>query len=315
MGKRDLPDIPYLSEKGGNSSLEVKISGDLIEATMTAKPGPSVKHGHKIAVKLYQKEKFIDITWSVDNKNAVPEPEGGWMSLPLKIDNPSYHLARLGGFIDPTKDIVKNTYKDLFCLNGGMSVYNEKGHAVIVTPLDSPLVSIGETGLWKVSKEFSPKKPTVFVNLYNNMWGTNFQQWIGGSWSSTVRICSVDNYNPNTDLMATGHEDRSPLNAAFSAKKNGNLPKIERGIEISPKRSLIITSMKKMEKGGKMLINFWNQTDKSSPATVIFPKKLKVTKAIPCDLRGTVIGKPIKLKENKLKIKVKAFAPYSFILK
>ena len=59
-------------------------------------------------------------------------------------------------------------------------------------PLDSPLVSLGHPGVFEYSKEFTPREPVVFVNLYNNTWGTNFQQWIDRVPQSSVRIWSVE---------------------------------------------------------------------------------------------------------------------------
>ena len=49
-------------------------------------------------------------------------------------------------------------------------------------------MSLGEPGLWRYSQAFQPQKSTVFVNLYNNEWNTNFPEWQDGSWSSRVRL-------------------------------------------------------------------------------------------------------------------------------
>ena len=57
-----------------------------------------------------------------------------------------------------------------------------------ICPIDSPCVSLGEPGLWRYSQAFQPQKPTVFVNLYNNEWNTNFPEWQDGTWSSRVRL-------------------------------------------------------------------------------------------------------------------------------
>jgi len=47
-------------------------------------------------------------------------------------------------------------------------------------PLDSPLFSIGRNAMWDFEPEYRPSGPTLFFNLYNNWWGTNFPQWVSG---------------------------------------------------------------------------------------------------------------------------------------
>ena len=46
--------------------------------------------------------------------------------------------------------------------------------------MDSPLVSLDEPGCWKYSLDFVPKRPSVYVNLFNNQWTTNFRLWNQG---------------------------------------------------------------------------------------------------------------------------------------
>ena len=37
-------------------------------------------------------------------------------------------------------------------------------------------------------RDFVARKPDVFVNLFNNVYSTNFAQWIEGSWPLRVRL-------------------------------------------------------------------------------------------------------------------------------
>ena len=115
-------------------------------------------------------------------------PEAGWICLPFKVDEPQFRLGRLGSIIDPAKDIVAGCNFHLFALNSGMTVTDPGSRGVGLCPLDSPLVSLGEPGGWKYSKEFTPRKPRVFVNLFNNQWTTNFRLWNAGTWTSRVRL-------------------------------------------------------------------------------------------------------------------------------
>jgi len=70
-------------------------------------------------------------------------------------------------------------------------------------PIDSPLVGLGYLGLYRSSRTFQPRKPLVLVNLLANVYGTNFQQWIGGTWSSRVRLWPVGGKGLEADLITT----------------------------------------------------------------------------------------------------------------
>ena len=45
-------------------------------------------------------------------------------------------------------------------------------------------VSLGDTGIYKYLRDYrEPDKAIAYFNLFNNMWGTNFPQWIEGDLS------------------------------------------------------------------------------------------------------------------------------------
>ena len=108
-----------------------------------------------------------------------------------------------------------------------------------ICPIDSPLVSLGRPGAFRYTKEWTPRKPTVFVNLFNNIWGTNFQQWIGGAWICRVRIWSVEGKGAEADLITPAWEARTPCQAAFFDGPPGKLPPMQSGLELSRKGVLV----------------------------------------------------------------------------
>ena len=116
---------------------------------------------------------------SIPSKKPDPWPEAGWLCFPFKVDKPRFQLGRLGSIIDPAKDCRRGSNNEVFCLNSGMTVLDPAGAGAGLCSVTSPLVSLGHPGLFRYTKDFTPREPTVFVNLYNNQWGTNFQQWIG----------------------------------------------------------------------------------------------------------------------------------------
>ena len=137
---------------------------------------------------LYEDRPYVDIRWDIVDKTPDPIPEGGWLCLPFNIDHPQFKLGRLGSIIDPAKDIITGGNRKLLCLNSGMTITGPDGNGVGICPLDSPVVSLGEPGLWKYSDNYVPTKANVYINLYNNMWNTNFPLWQEGSWSSRSHL-------------------------------------------------------------------------------------------------------------------------------
>jgi len=112
----------------------------------------------------------VDVEWQVTDKTADPIPEGGWLCFPFAIEQPQFKLGRLGGPIDPARDIVRGANKDLICLSGGLTITGTGGLAIGLCPVDSPCVSLGEPGLWKYTLDDKARKAAIFVNLYNNEW-------------------------------------------------------------------------------------------------------------------------------------------------
>ena len=46
----------------------------------------------------------------------------------------------------------------------------------------------------------------VFVNLFNNQWGTNFTEWIEGRFSAKVYLWSIDKYS--NDDFSDSHRQK-----------------------------------------------------------------------------------------------------------
>jgi alpha-mannosidase len=240
-------------------------------------------------------------------------PEGGWICLPFAIDQPRFRLARLGSIIDPANDVIDGGNRHLFCLNSGMTVTRPDGFGVGICPLDSPLVSLDEPGLWKFSLHFIPKRARVFVNLYNNQWDTNFPLWQDGSWSSRIRLWVVRaNGDEERNLITPSWEARAPLAAAFADEAGGKLPTESSGLELS-RRGVVVTSFGDDPYSGKTLLRLWEIAGNSGNLTVKLPAGIKAARAIPVNLRGESDGNPIKIKNHSFEIRLDAFAPGSFV--
>ena len=155
---------------------------------LKAAPRGIIPDATQLRVTLYAGKPWLDLEWSIAHKTPDPWPEGGWLCFPLRADKPSFRLARLGSIVDPAQDLVPGSNHEIFCLNGGLLVRGADGGRTGICPVDAQLISLEHRGLWRYSRDFVPHKPDVFVNLFNNVYSTNFAQWSEGSWSSRVRL-------------------------------------------------------------------------------------------------------------------------------
>ena len=125
---------------------------------------------------------------------------------PLAIRDPQFRLGRQNSLVDPTRDLVPGANRHLFGLNTGLVVLDPGGSGVGICPIDHPLVSLDRPGCWQYSLDFTPRKPIVYVNLFNNQFTSNFRLWNEGTWSSRVRIWAIDHYSPEADLVTPSLE-------------------------------------------------------------------------------------------------------------
>ena len=151
-------------------------------------------------------------------------------------------------------------------------------------------MSLDEPGLWKFSLDYQPKKPTAFVNLYNNEWNTNFPEWQDGTWSSRVRLWPTGrNLTRQPALIVPSWEARLPLLAAVADGPAGKLPQAQAGLSVS-RAGVLVTAFGQNPDGAGMLLRLWEQSGDSGVLTVTLPVGFKAKSAQPVDLRSTPVA-------------------------
>jgi hypothetical protein len=256
---------------------------------------------------------YLDLEWSVQDKTPNPIPEGGWLCLPFNLEQPRFELARLGSLIDPVRDIIDGGNRRQLCLNSGMTITGRDGFGVGICPLDSPLVSLDEPGLWKFSMRYTPKRARVLINLYNNEFNTNFPLWQDGSWISRVRLWVVRGGNPEQNLITPSWEARLPLLAAYAEGEGGKLPAKKSGLKVS-RQGVLVTLFGPDAYSDQTLLRVWEQAGNPGSLTVTLPADFAATRAMPVNLRGEPAGDAVRIRNHAFTFKLAAFAPASFRL-
>jgi len=264
-------------------------------------------------VVLYPDQPYLDLEITLHDKPADPVAEAGWLCLPLKIDSPQFRLGRLASIIDPVRDVLPGANRHVFGLNTGLAVIDPQGRGVGICPLDSPLVSLDTPGCWKYTQDFVPRKPVVYVNLFNNQWNTNFRLWNSGTWTSRVRIWPIDRYQPDSSLITPSLEARYPLQSAKAEGPAGSLPIAQAGLELS-RKGVLVTAFGRNPDGPGTLLRLWEYAGGSGQCRVNLPAGLDVGQVQPVTLRGEPVGAPLPVKAGEFTVDLAAFAPASFVI-
>ncbi|MHB8898743.1 MAG: hypothetical protein ACYC6Y_08355, partial [Thermoguttaceae bacterium] len=316
--KPELPrDVPYrAAEPTGSGSPVVEQGRDYraLRFTWSAQEGLPCERLH-YEIRLYDDLPLIDLSLALEGKRPESWPEAAWMCLPLNLENPEFRLSRLGGIVDPKTDILPGGNRHLLWLEHGLAVYGSDGYGVGICPIDAPLVSLGEPGCWKFSRDYLPEKADVLVNLLNNQWNTNFRLWNEGSWRQTVRLWTFDNYDPESSLIRQALEARFTLAASETSGSGsrGGQPAEATGLELS-RRDVLVTSFGIDPQTQKRMLRLWEQAGKDGPCVITLPPGLGVSSAQPCDLRNRPLGDPIAVRDGRFQVEIRHNAPLNLDL-
>jgi len=320
--KEQLPNQQTIRYYGKCNRIEWLSNKSLVRATALCQLNDSSTQQYLVSYTLYEDQPYIEITIGINGKKAIPNPEAGWIAFPFALDKPEYRLLRTGGIVDPQKDLVKGANHDFYFLNTAMSMYDRQGGITLNCP-HTPGISIDSPGIGVYSQTRTLTTGTVLSNLYNNVWGTNFTEWIEGSHSAKFYIWSYKNYDAESAFITPAEETRTPLSAAFCAPtslayadkfdSSVVLPNAQGGLELD-RKGILVTSFDK--KGKVATIRLWEEAGRPGNCTVRLPKNARFQRAYLCDLRGRQLDKKgIPILNSSFSFDIGANQPRTFLLR
>ncbi len=217
------------------------------------------------------------------------------------------------GYTEMARDVLPGANRHVFGLNSGLAIIDPQGRGVGICPLNHPLVSLDTPGCWKYTHDFVPRKPRVYVNLFNNQWNTNFRLWNSGTWISRVRIWPIARYQSESSLITPALEARYPLQAARADGPAGRLPCTRAGLGLS-RKGVLVTALGRHTDGPGTVLRLWECASNSGTCLVHLPTGLDVDDVRPVNLRGEPTGPPIPVKQGAFPVSLTAFAPASFVI-
>ncbi|MCU7552539.1 hypothetical protein OCK74_25700 [Chitinophagaceae bacterium LB-8] len=315
--KPNMPkDVPYSMSSPVDWTLTHTHTSVADVVTLTSRSLPSIAQSISIKFTFPAEQPYMEAEWTITGKNPNTLPEGGWLCFPFKVTQPQYLAGRIGGAMNLATDQITGGNRYLYGINTGTAITAPDHTGMGLCAIDAPLLSFGEPGLWKYDYDYFPKKPTVFVNLYNNMWNTNFPYWTEGSWSERVRIWGIKpEEKPAENLAVKSWEARVPLLAIAASGKGATLPAQQAGISVS-RKGVLVTAFGTDPDGNKgTLLRIWEQAGITSQVDIKLPQNMQLKYATLVNLRGEPTGKKISIRKNTLSVYLHANEPLSFILK
>ena len=289
--------------------------GNALRATVFGKLDNPDSQSYLVTFTLFEDQPYVEMVWGVEGKKPQPLPEAGWLSFTFNLDQPEYRLYRTGGMVDPKAELVKGSNHEFYFLNTSMALFDGQGNGISLNCPSSPGVSIDQPGLFRFSGEKELQTGRVFVNLFNNQWGTNFTEWIEGSFSSRFYIWSFEDFDAEKSLITPSEETRVPLKGVFHDGPAGSLPVTAKGISLN-RKGILVTAFQSGPDEDSMLLRLWEQAGRSGLCEVKLPEGIHFKKAYPVNLRGvSTDGEAIAVSDNAFHVMIRAYQPLSLILK
>ncbi|MGB8455135.1 MAG: DUF5054 domain-containing protein [Anaerocolumna sp.] len=238
-------------------------------------------------------ELFVNL--KLINKQETPYIESGSFLIPFAERAHYYRVNKANAVLNPETEIQEGANHVLYCLENYISAAGDK-HGICVIPKDTPLVSLGDTGIYKYRNAYKPpKEPVIYFNLFNNMWGTNFPQWTGGDLCSRYVLFGFNR-----------EEEAKNLEIAARLKESAELTENSLTEEICrfPEHMQLINA-RKVKKG--IIVRFKDLRGEESLRKLVIGD-YSIT---PVDLNNMAEGESA---QGETTFKVRPYGIYSFLL-
>ena len=197
--------------------------------------------------------------------------------------------------IDPAHDIVRCANHALYCIEDFLCAQSPHDGLCLLSE-DAPLFSIGETGIYTYRKQYEPHAPVLYCNLFNNMWGTNFPQWISGNLDFRFTLFGYTG-SCNSEIY------RRALHLSQGAYVLSAQP-CTVGLTL-PEGAQVISLLPENESSWLLHLRDTALTDRTA---LLGAAGWNIT---PVDLRGTVTGTP---HPNQIEVPMHAYSLHAFRL-
>jgi hypothetical protein len=125
------------------------------------------------------------------------------------MDQPQFRYEIQNGVVNPARDQMPGAGKEWFSVQHWVAA-DQDGVTAALVPVDAPLVTLGDfiRGTWP--REFGRRTGTIFSQVMNNYYFTNYAAGQGGDFMFRYAFTSGGSLEPGY-LSRLGREEMSPL--------------------------------------------------------------------------------------------------------
>jgi alpha-mannosidase len=271
--RKSLPyaDLKITSSYGGRIvGIRTTPFGKILTTEAKAIHTPSVR----TEIFLYDDEKKIELVNRI-TKDPMRAKEGVYIAFPVAAPKPSFQYEVQNGWVNPAQDMLKGAGVEWFSVGHWVKA-SATNWEVAITPVDAPLVTLGDVnrGLWP--EEFTPKSPTIFSYIFNNYWHTNYRAEQGGEVTFRYAMTSGSTLSPG-DLARFGRAAMTPFETdeVIDQDKVGNPPTPLEPVSTSflqvDGAGVVVENWKAAEDGNGSVLRLLETSGTESRAVLRFP--------------------------------------------
>ncbi len=173
---------------------------------------------------LFNRRKQIEFINHIE-KQPTRHKEAIYFAFPFAIRHPRFDYEIQNGWVNPARDTLLGGSLEWFTVRHWVRVAGKR-FAAGLTPLDAPLVSLGDINRGAWPRRFHPPSATIFSYALNNYWHTNYFRVQGGRYTFRYRLTSGRRLSP-VRLARMGRAAMTPLEheQIIGNDKNGNPPR------------------------------------------------------------------------------------------
>jgi len=210
-------------------------------------------------------------------KSATFAKEAAYVAFPWALREPRFRWGAQNGLIDPSRDILAGGCQEWFTVQDWVAVEGE-GISLLWTPLDAPLVTLGDIvrGTWP--ERFGTRPASVFSYVMSNYTPEGYAASQGGEFVFRYVVTrhglfdaagsarwGAEQMNPLETVEITRNDK---LDATSSAPGLGSLR--GQGLRIIP-ANVLLSTWKQAESGKGSILRFVETSGQPTDAMVEFP--------------------------------------------